>query len=159
MRAIWIILLCISFLGLRGQRIAKIAFPSGAGNVGQEGIVLRFVLDGPVAGIAGLEDSTRMFVGFLDPVFSSISTPLQQERAETFNVFPNPFSEIIFLRSLLPGQPIKYKLSDLHGRIVLQGKTADINTTIPTHSMHPGVYILTLSDAEGHFAHYKLNKL
>ena len=158
MRAYLIIMLCISLLDLRGQRIAKVVFPSAAGFTVQEGIVMHYIFDDQVAGFAGLEDSIRMFVGFLDPVFSSFSTPVHTDRTERLKVFPNPFSEIIFLRSALPLETIGYKLSDLHGRTVLQGRV-DADTSIRTRHLFSGVYILTLSHSAGHFTLYKLIKL
>ena len=159
MRAYLIIMLCISLLDLRGQRIAKVVFPSAAGFTVQEGIVMHYILDDQVAGFAGLEDSIRMFVGFLDPVFSSFSTSVHTDGTERIKVFPNPFSEIIFLRSALPGETIGYKLADLHGRTVLQGRVSDADTSIQTRHLFSGVYILTLSHAAGHFTLYKLIKL
>ena len=157
MRAYWIIMLCISLIDLRGQRIAKIGFPSGAGSVTQDGITMHYFFDDPVSGTAGLEANTRMFVGFLDPVFSSFSTPVDEDRPEIFRVFPNPFSDHIFFRASLR-DIVKYRLTDMQGRTVLQGKTADTLTAIPSGFLAPGIYILNLSNEWGHYTLYKLIK-
>ena len=159
MRAYWIIMLCISLLDLRGQRIAKVAFPLGAGVTQQEGYTLHIIIGDPVTGYAGLEDSTRMFVGFLQPVFNTFSTRVHAGGLESLKVFPNPFSENIFIHSSHPGESIGFRLSDLHGRAVLQGRVSDADKAIPTGNLFSGVYILTLTHTAGHFALYKLIKL
>ncbi|HNR08375.1 MAG TPA: T9SS type A sorting domain-containing protein [Saprospiraceae bacterium] len=159
MRAIWTILLCISLLDLRGQRIAKISFPSAAGVARQDGFTIQYIIGDRVAGYAALEGDARMFVGFLDPVFSSISTSVTAERMERIQVFPNPFKEQISIRHSLTGAGLRYRLTDLHGRILLQGSDRKWDMTFPTAHLAPGIYILSLEQAKGHFALYKLIKI
>lgn len=63
--------------------------------------------------------------------------------AVDFTAFPNPFEQDIQVESLVEGQ---ISLSDMNGRLLLQYDiTAKLSTSIETHHLPPGMYVLTLS--------------
>ena len=65
-------------------------------------------------------------------------------------VFPNPANDFIRI-SLLDKRPVAYnewKLLDLNGKNVLQGKTDKNVFDIDMRSLQPGIYLLQCSDGK-----------
>lgn len=56
------------------------------------------------------------------------------------HVWPNPMGEVLYVEGLRPGTYVE--LCDALGRVVWQGRASDRRSTIPTHALVPGSYVL-----------------
>lgn len=63
----------------------------------------------------------------------------------SFQLYPNPAGQIITLRTNLPGT-YDYKLTDLEGRLVMQGHFNGLEQSIDISSLEKGVYFVTLQN-------------
>ncbi|MEM7038661.1 MAG: T9SS type A sorting domain-containing protein [Bacteroidota bacterium] len=71
-------------------------------------------------------------------------TALEESTPEGLEVFPNPVSETLFLRS---GQPLnaKIELVDMHGRVVRTREIVDAHQqTLDVRALSEGTYILNV---------------
>ncbi len=76
----------------------------------------------------------------------------------TVTVYPNPVTDKLIL-STTDAQAITYTLSDLAGKLLLQGNTAGYTSQISMAAYNKGLYYLTLQDTNGNKWVEKITKL
>ena len=72
------------------------------------------------------------------------TTGIQQQKPSQFNVYPNPFTDVLHIQSA--NTSIKYFIADVAGRIVSKGSFSSISGSLSTSDLSKGVYFLTTSD-------------
>lgn len=87
-----------------------------------------------------------------DPVTEGPTSIVEAIDPEDFNYFfkayPNPTSGIITIELQQKSKPV-YQLSDLNGNIVFEGRFENFSNQIDLSSQKPGMYSLTLINANG----------
>jgi len=160
MRAYLLFMLCLSLFDLRGQRIAKIAYSTGAGVHVQPGAgTIHYIFDDLITGYARADDSSTVFAGFLTPIFISSTTPSREAIRSRLRVFPNPFINQLKIQSESVGGLFSFLLLDVNGRIVFSGKGLSREHEINTSRLVPGIFLLRIRFPDGHFEIHKLIKL
>jgi len=94
---------------------------------------------GVIGGSAYL-DSCKICVGGTTGKIDC-ATSIQNAKIETFSVYPNPFSNIIYLQTK---NPITYKIIDILGIQFESGKC--MNSCPLGKDLNKGIYILTIND-------------
>lgn len=91
----------------------------------------------------------------LTPVFEIDSQPVE------LDVFPNPSSQIITLRSSKTnGIPLRYELLNIYGQLLRQGRLQGNNTTINLSPLNPQLYLLNVIGTYGKkVAVFKIQKI
>lgn len=75
---------------------------------------------------------------------SSVVIPINNEDFNyILNVYPNPAAEDINIE-LQQKSPSSYQVSDLNGRILLEGNLFDLKNTVSIATLQSGVYMLTI---------------
>jgi hypothetical protein len=77
-------------------------------------------------------------------IFTVSSGDLQPAGHFSLSVYPNPASDIIYLRAdkVENTTSFTYHLYDLSGRHIMDNPISDITTPVNMHFLHPGVYFL-----------------
>ena len=70
---------------------------------------------------------------------SETETPL------TFTIYPNPFTDQLWIRAGQSDTPLVYSLTDQTGRIVKTGQLPDYHSPIPVQDLAPGMYYVRLA--------------
>lgn len=73
---------------------------------------------------------------------SSIATDLRDIISEKFNVYPNPASTQIFIKSTPRMIGKNYRLTDMSGITIMQGRINNANQAIRLESLSTGIYLL-----------------
>lgn len=83
----------------------------------------------------------------------------QRDNNYTVQVFPNPFSDVINLRFSANFIPVEYQLTDITGRLILNGilPENEMQIQLPSVVLH-GIYILRFSDQKGNTVSRKIVK-
>lgn len=70
-------------------------------------------------------------------------------------IYPNPVVDQLFLEGIADGQPVRYRLTDIAGKTLLQGSTS---ISIDMQSVNPGTYFLQVFSEESGFFTRKIIK-
>lgn len=73
----------------------------------------------------------------------SVINGVDEKDVNGINVYPNPFSDQLNIVS--NSLETNYSLTDISGRIVMQGMTSESETALSTHLLPNGMYLLTIS--------------
>lgn len=65
-----------------------------------------------------------------------------------FIIYPNPFSDQLWIRTEHLDAPLEYSLTDQTGRVLKTGSTVDFNTSIPVNDLSPGMYYVHLGNTK-----------
>lgn len=80
-------------------------------------------------------------------VLSIDDTKNTYERNTKIDIFPNPASKILYVRSVKTvSSPLYYSIFDVTGKLLLKGKSNNDYFNINVESLTPGVYIFKLYD-------------
>jgi hypothetical protein len=106
-------------------------------------------------GSLGSNDVT--FKAYLDPT----SVTVTNESLPEISVYPNPASNILYLK--ISGNPgtVEYKIADPNGRILTNGSVNGNNTSIPVdiNNLKNGVYYLQVNDSRNGLRNVKFIKM
>lgn len=159
MRTILILVVCLVCHPLQSQRIARIAFPAGYGFQSTPGVgSIQFINENQLTGYMVKPDVGSIFLGFLIPVFSTVSTAAPDHPSRQIKVFPNPFEQTIKIESNGFGS-YTYHVMDVQGHLLIYGKTSDALHRIHTQFLPPGMYVLRITGQDGHFELHKITKM
>lgn len=81
-------------------------------------------------------------------IIARVALPDPEEAIFNFKVYPNPTKDFVTIES--PHQSLNYRLTDINGKKVASGDLRKSNQ-VNTSSLRKGVYILTISDANGKY--------
>ena len=65
-----------------------------------------------------------------------------------FMIYPNPFTDQLWIRSEQMDTPLEYSLTDQTGRVVKTGKLPDHHAMIPVNDLSPGMYFVRLGNTK-----------
>lgn len=82
-----------------------------------------------------------------------ISDVHQTEADQYFSVFPNPSSDYLNVKSIRNHAGGQFYLSDIHGRIILQGDLSDERTQLDVRRIAKGLYFLSLKSGHERSVH------
>jgi hypothetical protein len=89
-------------------------------------------------------------ISYLDSVFSMGCIPIsvaELHEAEDFLIFPNPASDVVNIVQLT-SKDSEITILDLTGRVHLSQTILSDFTTLQTHNLPPGVYVITLTSGK-----------
>ncbi len=70
----------------------------------------------------------------------------ETETSLSFRIYPNPFTDQLWIRAEQMDTPMEYILTDQTGRIVKAGKLPDDHSMIPVYDLSPGMYFVRLGN-------------
>lgn len=86
----------------------------------------------------------------IDFYYTRINTAVSQEANRVFKVYPNPSNHILNIQAFTPGAYVIH-LYSLNGRLLRELNFDGISYTLDISALKQGVYILELTNGEGHF--------
>lgn len=72
------------------------------------------------------------------------TTSIEEQLESQFNIFPNPFNEVLTIRNN-DNSIITYQLSDVYGKLLASETTQTSNFQLPTSDFSKGIYFLTIT--------------
>ena len=96
----------------------------------------------PVANAQKLH--TFDLTNFLGTYLSSIPTGISTNKKEAFSVYPNPATDVLYLKGITEGS---YSVYNSIGQVMLTGNLQA--SGVPVQMLAPGIYSLTLQDKAG----------
>lgn len=76
-----------------------------------------------------------------------------------FDIYPNPAKEFIIINTPLSHSTMKYIITDLHGRTLLQGMLYNNTNTINLSNINPGIYIIQLIENQQNVKYMRFVKI
>ncbi len=75
------------------------------------------------------------------------------------NVYPNPASDILNIDLQKEQKPVSYYVSDLHGKIVQEGKLQNVKNKLNIDQIAAGIYVLTIGERDQQMESVKIVKV
>ena len=63
-------------------------------------------------------------------------------------IYPNPFTDQLWIRADQSDTPLEYRLTDQTGRVVKTGKLPDYHAMIPVNDLSSGMYFIRLGNTK-----------
>ena len=97
-----------------------------------------------------IHNTASIYFDFNEPVltndaFLTLDQHLSVERVvlPAYGVYPNPVDKLLYITKL-SGAALSYRVTDLTGRVVLNGKLKSVNSPVDVSTLVPGVYTLSM---------------
>ena len=84
-----------------------------------------------------------------DTVFVAFPNGISRIAASSFSIYPNPATDVIYIKSNVPAKVLSISITDMSGRIVMPTQTS--GNTINTLSLPDGMYILRINTDAGNY--------
>lgn len=107
-----------------------------------------FTIQNNILDLTVISDVCSSRSGILDGAIWTRAFINLPEIQSDIKVFPNPFSDRIYIEKEIEMARVNYKIMDLSGRIVSQGVSEGANHQINTEQLDKGNYIIYLPDLE-----------
>ncbi|MFN3529045.1 MAG: M1 family aminopeptidase [Bacteroidia bacterium] len=107
--------------------------------------VNRFSIDGQLTASTALLDPQSILIKGTSSSIrreSSLGASVSEDVFAGFKLYPNPTSDLLYLKASSPG--MAYRLSDMQGRLLQQGRSADEQFGLFLGDVPAGIYLLQL---------------